>query len=138
MDPGEIAGAIAIGFAAGVASGALGVGGGLLFVPGLVLLLGESQLGAESTSLLAIVPFALVGALRQRAYGNLRLREGITIGVLSPIGVLIGTVLANNLPERSLKIGFAIVQLFFAYRLARRAIRGPAPSAPPPPGVETH
>lgn len=119
----EIVGAIAIGVAAGVTSGMLGVGGGVLFVPGLVFFLGMSQLGAEATSLLAIVPVALVGAWRQRGYGNVRLRDGLTVAALSPLGVLGGVALANNLPERVLELSFAAVQLAFAVGLARRAWR---------------
>jgi uncharacterized membrane protein YfcA len=126
MDPGELIGAIAIGFAAGLTSGLLGVGGGILFVPGLVFFLGLSQLHAEATSLLAVVPVALIGAWRQHGYGNLRLRDGLVVGALSPLGVLAGTALANAAPERVLEISFAAVQLYFAYRLARRAIRRPA------------
>ena len=123
MGAGELAAAAALGFAAGLTSGSLGVGGGILFVPALVLLLGESQLRAESTSLLAIVPVAAIGAWRQHGYGNLRLRHGILVGLLSPAGVALGTFLANSLPQRDLKLAFAAIQLFFAYRLARRVAR---------------
>lgn len=121
MSGGEIAGALAIGFAAGVASGMLGIGGGLLFVPGLALLLGESQLRAEATSLLAIIPVAIVGAAQQRRYDNLRLRDGIVIGALSTIGVLAGVGIANAIPERVLSFLFAAMLLYFAYTLGRRA-----------------
>lgn len=114
--------AILIGFAAGVSSGMLGVGGGILFVPGLVFALGLSQLSAEATSLLAIVPVALVGAWRQRKYGNVRLRDGLILGALSPLGVIAGAELANVLSERTLELSFAAVQLFFAFSLARRAV----------------
>src|SRR3954451_17892133 len=116
--------AVLIGFTAGVSSGMLGVGGGIIFVPGLVFVLGLSQLSAESTSLLAIVPVALVGAWRQRAYGNVRLRDGLILGALSPLGVLGGAELANVLSARALELSFAAVQLVFALGLARRALRG--------------
>jgi uncharacterized protein len=119
----DVAAAIAIGVAAGVTSGMLGVGGGILFVPGLVFFLGLSQLGAESTSLLAIVPVAAVGAWRQHRYGNVRLRDGLIVAALSPAGVLVGVWLSNNLSERVLKLSFAVMQLFFAFGLARRALR---------------
>jgi uncharacterized membrane protein YfcA len=122
MDAGSVAAAAAVGFAGGVTGGLLGVGGGVLFVPALVFFLGLSQLSGESTSLLAIVPVAAVGAWRQRSYGNLRLRDAILIGVLSAPGVVIGTALANALPERVLKLSFAALQLFFAYGLAKRAL----------------
>jgi len=121
----DLIGALAIGLVAGIAGGLVGVGGGVLFVPGLVIFLGESQLGAEATSLLAVVLVAGVGAWRQSGYGNLRLRDGLVVGVLSPLGVLAGTVVANAAPERALELSFAAVQLGFAYALARRAIRGP-------------
>ena len=80
---------------AGVAGGLLGVGGGILFVPALVVFAHLSQLEAVATSLVAIVLVAVVGAVRQRGYGNVRLRDGLLIGVLSPLGVLVGVVLAN-------------------------------------------
>lgn len=132
MGPGELLGLVAVGIAAGMASGLLGVGGGVLFVPGLVLFAGQGVLAAEATSLVAVVMVAVVGAYRQREYGNLRLRDGVMIGVLSPLGVVAGAVLANTVPERALELAFAAVQLYFAYELVRRVLRGreqePAPS----------
>ncbi len=125
MDPGSIAAAIALGFAAGITAGMLGVGGGVLFVPALVFFLEQGQLDAESTSLLAIVPVALLGAWRQGRYGNLRLRDAIVVGLLAPPGILVGTALANELPERALELSFAALQLFFAVSLARRALAPP-------------
>src|ERR671935_1816419 len=123
MSAADVVGAIAIGFVAGMSSGLVGIGGGILFVPGLVLFLGDSQLEAESTSLLAIVVVALVGAWRQRGYGNVRLRDGIIVGLLSPLGVAAGTGLANAVSERVLELSFAAVQLYFAWQLAQRALR---------------
>ena len=119
----EIIGAVLVGVAAGVTSGMLGVGGGVLFVPGLVFVLGMSQLGAEATSLLAIVPVALVGAWRQHRYGNVRWRDGLIVAALSPLGVVGVVQLANALSERALELSFAAVQLAFAFGLARRALR---------------
>ena len=114
---------IAFGFVAGMLAGLLGVGGGALFVPALVLFLGLSQLEGQATSLLAIVPMALVGAARQQRYGNLRLRDGIVLGVLASGGAFAGVALANALPERVLELTFAMLQLFVAAQLARRALR---------------
>jgi uncharacterized membrane protein YfcA len=119
----ELLGVLAIGFVAGMAAGLLGIGGGALFVPGLVLFLGLSQLDAQSTSLLAIVPVAAVGAARQRRYGNLRVREGFALGVLATGGTFAGVALSNALPERALEVSFAMLQLGVALQLARRALR---------------
>jgi uncharacterized membrane protein YfcA len=114
-------GLIALGFAAGMAGGLLGVGGGVLFVPALVVFADQSQLGAEATSLVAIVLVSLVGTWRQRGYGNVRLRDGLLVGALSPIGVILGVALANAVSERALELCFAGVQLIFAWQLAKKA-----------------
>ena len=121
MDALDVAGLLALGFAAGMAGGLLWVGGGLLFVPALTVFGHLSQLHAIATSLVAVVLMALVGAARQREYGNLRLRDGIVIGLLSPVGVLAGAALANAVPERALELSFAAVLLGFAWQFAGNA-----------------
>jgi len=113
-----------IGVLAGIASGLLGIGGGILFVPALVVLLGLGQVEAEATSLLAIVPVALVGSWRQRAYGNLRIGDAAVIGTLSIAGVVVGVAAANALPERLLRIGFALLLLNMARQLLARGLAG--------------
>jgi uncharacterized membrane protein YfcA len=115
--------AILMGAAAGVVSGLLGVGGGILFVPALTLALGLSQVKAEATSLLAIVPVALIGAWRQQRYGNVDVRDGALVGALSAFGVLGGVALANTLPERALRLSFAALMIFVATQFLRRWAR---------------
>ena len=110
-----------IAVAGGLAGGLVGVGGGVLFVPALTICLGLTQVEAESTSLLMIVIVALVGAIRQNGYGNVRVREAIVIGVLSPIGVLAGVAVANHVSERVLQLTFAALALFMALQLVLRA-----------------
>ena len=121
MDFLDWTGLVALGVAAGMAGGLVGVGGGVLFVPALVVFAEESQLGAIATSLVAVVLVAVVGTARQRKYGNLRLRDGFVIGLLSPVGVLAGVLLANAVPERALELSFAAVQVGFAWQLAKDA-----------------
>jgi uncharacterized protein len=123
MDAASIAGAMALGFAAGMTGGLVGVGGGAIFVPALVLLLDQGQVDAESTSLLAIVPVAALGAWRQHEYGNVRLRDGLMVGALAPLGIVIGTTIANEVSERLLELSFAALQLSFAVSMVRRALR---------------
>ncbi len=122
MDAAEVIGILVVGLAGGMLGGLVGVGGGVLFVPGLVFFAGLSQLGAVATSLVAIVFVGVVGSWRQHGYGNLRLKDGMILGVLSPIGVVSGTVLANGVSERALELAFAAVQVFFAAQLLRRTI----------------
>ncbi len=125
--------AIVMGAAAGVLSGLLGVGGGILFVPALTLALSLSQVKAEATSLLAIVPVALIGAWRQHRYGNVDVRDGAIVGALSALGVLAGVALANALSERALRLGFAALMVFVAVQLLRRwaRVRGSRESPDP-------
>ncbi|MDQ3630233.1 MAG: sulfite exporter TauE/SafE family protein [Actinomycetota bacterium] len=108
-----------IGLVAGVAAGLLGIGGGALFVPALVLVLDLPQVDAEATSLLAIIPVALVGTARQRRYGNVRLREGLLVGALAVPGAALGVVVVNAVPERAIEIAFAGLLLWVAAQLVR-------------------
>jgi hypothetical protein len=118
----DYVGAALLGFAGGTVAGLLGVGGGILFVPALVIFLDEPQIRAESTSLLAIVPVAIAGAWRQHRFGNVRVRDGLIVGALSPLGVLIGVELSNAVSERTLELGFAALLLFVAGQFFRRAL----------------
>jgi uncharacterized protein len=118
----DIAIAALIAVAGGLAGGLVGVGGGVLFVPALTIFLGLSQVEGESTSLLMIVIVALVGACRQSSYGNLNLRDASIIGGLSPLGVLVGVVVANEVSQRTLELSFAALALYIAYGLVRRAL----------------
>lgn len=106
--------------AGGFTGGIVGVGGGVLFVPALTVFIGLTQVEAESTSLLMIVVVALFGTMRQRSYGNVNLRDALVIGVLSPLGVVIGVEIANHVSERVLQLSFAGLALFIAFQLVRR------------------
>ena len=112
MSTGTIILALVLGFGAGVLSGLFGVGGGILFVPTLVLVFGLGQLEAQSTSLAAIIPVVAFGAWQQHRAGNVRWRYGLIVGVVSVAGVLAGASLAISLDEdllRKLFAGFLLV-----------------------------
>lgn len=112
-----------LGVAAGVAAGLFGVGGGIVFVPALTLVLGMSQVEAEATSLLAIVPVALLGTWRQRRTGDVRWRDAALIGAASVVTAVAGALVADALPERVLRLGFAALILVAAAQLVLRARR---------------
>src|SRR5947209_11323657 len=112
-----------MGVAAGTVSGLLGVGGGILFVPALTLVLSLTQVQAEATSLLAIVPVAAIGAVQQWRYGNVCLRDGLIVGALSAVGVVGGVAAANVVPQHALKLAFAALMLIIAGQLLRRVAR---------------
>jgi uncharacterized membrane protein YfcA len=114
--------AICLGLAAGVLSGVFGVGGGILFVPTL-LLLGLGQVEAGATALLAIVPPAATGALRQRSYGNLRVRAAVIIGAVSILGAELGVQIATRVDEDVIRRAFGVLLLLVAARLALGVLR---------------
>ena len=115
---------VAFGLLAGVASGLLGVGGGTLMVPFLTLAAGFSQHAAEATSLLVILPTAIVGSLtlRRRGVGNLGL--ALRFGVFGAVGSVAGALLALALPAETLRLVFAVFVGLVGLRLARDGIRG--------------
>ena len=128
MSAGVIILAVALGLAAGVLAGMFGVGGGILFVPVLIAL-GLSSHQATATSLLAIVPTAVVAVWRQRQYGNLRALAALSLGFASIAGVAIGVRVAAALPEHTLRRLFGVLLLAVAVQLAYQARRRP-PSYP--------
>jgi uncharacterized membrane protein YfcA len=130
MSAGTVVFAVSLGFAAGLLAGFFGVGGGILFVPTLVAL-GLSQLDAEATSLLAILPTVAAGTWRQRHYGNVRWRTSLVLGVASIAGAAVGVQVATSLPEDVLRRLFAVLLLGVAAQLAWRSRRSaPYPSEP--------
>jgi uncharacterized protein len=106
------------------------VGGGVLFVPGLVLFVGLDQHHAEATSLLAIVPVAIVGTYRHDRYGNVRRADALALGLMSLAGAAGGVALANALSGAVLRDAFALLMVVVAAQLVRRALRstGVAPA----------
>jgi len=119
----EIALAVAAGLLAGVLAGLFGVGGGILFVPVLISILDLGQVGAEATSLLAILPVVAMGTWRQYRYGNVRWRAAGILGVAAVVGVEAGVVVAKALPEATLRRLFGLLMLTVAGQLAWRARR---------------
>ena len=122
----EIVLVVALGVAAGAIAGLFGVGGGIIFVPTLTLVLGLSQLNAEATSLLAIIPVAMLGSWRQSRSGTVRWRDAILIGAVSVLAVAAGALAADVAPERALRIGFALLLVVTAVHLVCTAHRDPA------------
>jgi uncharacterized protein len=120
---GAVIAAIALGLLAGVAAGFFGVGGGILFVPTLVLAFGLGQLEAEATSLAAILPTVAAGAWRQHQYGNVQWRSAALLGVVAVVGVELGVRVADALAEDVLRRLFALLLFGVAAQVAVRALR---------------
>jgi uncharacterized membrane protein YfcA len=115
---------ISFGVLAGVTSGLLGVGGGTVIVPFLTLAVGLSQHAAEATSLLVILPTAVVASLvlRRRGVGDLGL--ALRLGVYGAVGSVLGALLALALPGSALRLVFAIFVGLVGLRLTRDGVSG--------------
>ncbi len=110
---------IVLGVCAGLVSGTLGLGGGVVFIPSLVILWGFEQKSAQGTALAIMVPMTLLGALRY--WKNPEVDMSLTIILLiilgALVGVLAGSELASRLPYQVLKKVFAIFLVVAAVRM---------------------
>jgi uncharacterized protein len=113
----------AFGVGTGAAAGLLGVGGGILMVPFLTLAVGLSQHAAEATSLVVVLPTAIVASLelRRRGVGDLGL--ALRFGVVGAFGGVVGALLALALPAATLRVVFAVFLALVGLRLVRDGVR---------------
>ncbi|MDD3345006.1 MAG: sulfite exporter TauE/SafE family protein [Candidatus Omnitrophica bacterium] len=109
---------IAVGVTAGVLSGMLGIGGGIILIPALIFIFGLSQLQAQGTTLaLMVPPIGLLAALRYYQSGNVKLGMAgfICLGFFA--GGLIGANLVQNIPEHLLRRIFAVFLFLVSLRM---------------------
>ena len=109
--------AVLVGALAGFLSGLFGVGGGILIVPGLVLLAGMQQRLAHGTSLAAIVPIAVSGVIGYVIDGKVDGAAAVAIAAGAMLGAVAGTKALHVLPQRTLRLAFSLILLATAARL---------------------
>ena len=114
-----VVGLIAIGFVTGTLSGLLGIGGGVVMVPALVVLFSMPPVLAKGTSVAVIVPSAIVGTLRNRANNNVDLRVGAAIGIAGVVSAVIGSLIATSLSDSFSNTMFALLLVTVAVIQAR-------------------
>jgi uncharacterized membrane protein YfcA len=117
--------AVAGGLAAGFLSGAIGSGGGLLFVPILTVGLRMAQPIAQGTSLAAVIPTAITGGVTNFREGNVLLHSALWMGAGGVVGAVIGALAAVEVPETLLARAFGVFLLFSAYRMVVQARHKP-------------
>jgi uncharacterized membrane protein YfcA len=121
--PAEPASLIAVGLLAGVLSATLGVGGGVVFVPALVALLGFEQQVSQGTSLAVILPTVLIGTTVHARAGRVDWNVAVTAGLGGVLGGLAGAQVAIGLPESVLRRMFAVFLLIMAARMMGKTRR---------------
>ncbi len=109
---------ILIGVCAGVLSGFVGVGGGMIIVPGLVFLLGASQLSAQGTSLAVIMlPVGIFGVMNYYKAGHINLSFAFVIALAFVLGSYIGSKYALKVPEHKIKFLFGLFLLYISIKM---------------------
>lgn len=109
---------IIIGLAAGILSGLVGIGGGIIIVPALVFILGFSQHAAQGTSLgLLLLPVGILAVINYYKQGYIDLKVVAIMCVAFVIGGWIGSKLSLSLPQDTVKKIFAVVLFYTAFRM---------------------
>ncbi|TNE98207.1 MAG: sulfite exporter TauE/SafE family protein [Bacteroidetes bacterium] len=109
---------IVIGILAGILSGFVGVGGGVIIVPALVYVLGMSQHGAQGTSLfILLLPVGILAVMNYWKAGNVNWKFGLIVAVTFVIGGYIGSKLALRLSPGLVKLIFGLVMAYVSIRM---------------------
>lgn len=126
---------IGIGLIAGILSGLLGIGGGVIMVPAMVFMMGIGQVVAQGVSLVVIVPTALTGAYTHYKKGNVLPQLAIVLGLAAIIGAFIGSWLAGLADPSALQQGFGVFVIVVSIRLLYNEFfkKKPAQTTPMPP-----
>ena len=114
--------AVAGGFLAGLLSGAIGIGGGLVFVPMLTIGFRVTQTIAQGTSLAAIVPTALVGGVTHLRHGNADVQAAMWVGAAGVLGAIGGALIAVHVESTLLARVFGVFYVACALLLLQRAL----------------
>ncbi|MDE0115627.1 MAG: sulfite exporter TauE/SafE family protein [bacterium] len=112
---------VACGLATGLLSGAMGVGGGVIMIPAMILLFGFLDPTAKGTSLLVILPTSIIGTLRNRRSGNIEPRAALAVGASGVVTAFVGALGASALSARLSGILFAILLMASAVQMLRHA-----------------
>jgi uncharacterized protein len=109
---------VAVGLVTGILAGLLGVGGGIVLVPAMIILFDVEPVVAKGTSAAVIIAAALMGTWRNRANDNTDLRAAAVIGVSGIVTAAIGGTLADRMSDTLSNVLFATLLLIVATRLA--------------------
>jgi uncharacterized membrane protein YfcA len=135
LDVGGVVGLVTIGLVTGTLSGLLGIGGGVIMVPAMVVLFSMPPVLAKGTSVAVILPSSIVGTLRNRANHNVDLRVGAAVGIAGVISAVIGGLIASSLDATFSNVMFAVLLLIVAIMQAR-TLRTPDPHSGSGPGSD--
>ena len=108
---------ILIGFVSGILAGLLGLGGGVVRIPGLLIFAGLPSLVAQGASLITSVPTAIAAAYPKVKGNETKIKQGWALGGGGSLGVVIGSEIAFNLPDNSLRTIFSYFLFIVAIKM---------------------
>lgn len=121
-----------VGLAAGFLSGLIGIGGGIIIVPALVLLLGFSQKMAQGTSLgILLLPVGILAVLQYYKQGYLNVNYVLIMAAAFVLGSFLGSKLALSVSDEKMKKVFALVLLLISLKMLFFDKRKPLPAKDP-------
>ncbi len=124
-------GLVVLGLVTGVLSGLLGIGGGLVVVPMLIVIFGASDLIAKGTSLAMMIPTALSGTIGNCRRGNVDLQAALVIGLGACATASLGVFAAAWVDPFIGNVLFAVFLLYTVYKMTRDVLKKPEPPAQP-------
>lgn len=128
----EVAGFIGLGLVAAAFAASMGIGGGIIFVPTLVVIFGFDQHLAQGTSLAVVFPTVIVATIAHARLKNVEWRLSIPIGLAGVVGALVGSRIALQLDADLLRRMFGTFLALLAVRMMWRAWKLKDRSEPEP------
>lgn len=126
LNAAAVFGLIAIGVATGALAGLMGVGGGVVMVPAMIVFFGLPSIIAKGTSVAVIIPTAIMGTIRNRSANNVDLRAAMLVGCAGILSAVAGGFISVLLSDTMSNVLFAILLIAVAVRIVVQQIRTPA------------
>jgi uncharacterized membrane protein YfcA len=126
---------VGVGLLSGTLAGLLGIGGGVIMVPAMIMLLGMAPVIAKGTSVAVIVPTAIMGTIRNRKNANVDIRAAAIVGGFGALSAVVGATISDQLSDRFANIMFAALLVFVAVTQllslrSKPAVKQPEPVVP--------
>ena len=123
---------ITVGVLTGTLAGLLGIGGGVIMVPAMIVILGIEPVVAKGTSVAVIVPTAIMGTIRNRSKSNADIRVAAVVGAFGAASAVVGGTISDRMSDQVSNVMFAALLVFVAVTQLLSLRSKPSVTAPPP------
>jgi uncharacterized protein len=123
LDAPSVIGLLVLGLSSGVLAGLLGVGGGIILVPAMVVLWGIPPAVAKGTSLAVIVPTSIIGTWRNRHHGNADMPVAVMVGLAGVVSAVVASKISIGMSETTSNVLFALLLVAVAARMLWPLVR---------------